>query len=163
VTGPNFFDRGFRITAHIDAWQPGHDGVLLAWGHRATGMSLFVKDARLHFDLNLGGRHRLVTADTTVTPGATALQVIVRGRDDEAVATLLVDGDNVGGTPLPQLIPGGMGLLPTQCGHNAPSPVSPQYHAPFRYRGGLTRVVIDLEPREHEPTEADWLATLTQQ
>ena len=44
--------------AHVEPWRAGHDGVLLAWGRRATGMTLFVRDERLVFDLNLGGGTR---------------------------------------------------------------------------------------------------------
>jgi len=163
VAGPNFFDRSFRVTAHVGPWRHGHEGVLLAWGHRATGMSLFVKDSRLNFDLNLGGRHRLVGADPTITQGAIALELILQGDEHGAVATLLVDGDAVGVAAIPRLIPGGMGLLPTQCGYNAPSPVSPEYTAPFRYRGELERVVVDLEPRHRDVDATDWLAALNLQ
>lgn len=163
VAGPNFFDRRFRITADIGAWAPGHDGVLLAWGRRATGMSLFVLDGRLQFDLNLGGKHVVVATAEPLPTGATTLQLSLDGDDAGATATLLADDVALATGELAGLIPSGMGLLPTQCGYNAPSPVSPLYDVPFRYRGDLRRVVVELAPRHGDPTAADWAAALGEQ
>jgi arylsulfatase len=161
VVGPNFFERGFRIVAEVQPWEPGDDGVLLAWGRRPTGMTLFVKDGALRFDLNLGGRHTTMSAPTGLD-GATRLGFCLYEHQDEVVGKLLVDDDVAAHTRFDRLIPGGMGLLPTQCGYNAPSPVSPDYRAPFAY-DRLVRVVVDLQPRDPAVTAADWLAVMAQQ
>lgn len=161
VVGPNFFERGFRICADVRPWQSGDQGVLLAWGRRPTGMALFVKDGALRFHLNLGGDQTTMSTEAGLE-GATRLGFTLYEHEGNVIGKLLVDDDVAASTRFERLIPGGMGLLPTQCGYNAPSPVSPEYDAPFRYER-LIRVVVDLQPREPTVTAADWLAAMAQQ
>ncbi len=96
-------------------------------------------------------------------PGATALDAVLDVAEEGPVIRLLVDGVTVAQDVVPMLIPGGMGTLSTQCGENWPSPVSLAYDPPFRYRGMLHRVIVDLEPRDGDDGEADWLAALSEQ
>ena len=60
VSGPNFAMRAFRIEAHVSPLAGGEEGVLFAYGRRAAGFALFVKDGHLHFDYNLAGRHTVL-------------------------------------------------------------------------------------------------------
>ena len=59
--------------------------------------------------------------------------------------------------------PAGFGLLSSQCGMNYPSPVSPDYRAPFTFSGLLDRVEITLGPDDREAIAGLWEAALKRQ
>ena len=73
---------------------------------------------------------------------------------------LCADGEPVGGGGLPMGFPAGFGLLSSQCGMNDPSPVSPAYRAPFRFSGGLERVVVSLSDADTDAIAGLWEAAL---
>jgi arylsulfatase len=123
--------------------------VLLAYGRRAFGFSWFVKEGRLWADFNFAGKHTLLVSESVMPDREAELQLAVAEGRAGARARLLVDGSTVASAALPQLIPGGIGTLSIQCGHNSPSPVSDEYDAPFTFSGTLERVVVDLGPRIH--------------
>jgi len=160
VTGPTFAGRSFRVAATVESTA---DGVLLAYGRRASGFSFFVLDGHLVLDFNLAGRHTVVRAEHPVPAGARTLSLLVHAGPNGVSARLAADGRVLGKQPLPQLLPGGMGTLSVQCGHNSPSAVSPLYRTPFAYAGGLRQVSIDLQPRSVDVADADWLMEVTQQ
>lgn len=99
-------------------------------------------------DFNLAGRHTILEAGSTVPPGARLLTLDVsRDGAGDDIATLAVDGEDRASAPLPRSIPGGIGTLSLQCGHNDPSPVSERYAAPFAFTGTLHHVDIVLGER----------------
>lgn len=171
TVGPTFAAREFRVRAHIDGRQPAEEGVLLCWGRRAAGFSLFVQDDALVLDFNLAGDHTIVSTPRGLPVGSVTFDLVVTRHDGASPgptepagrATLRADGKVLAETSLPQLVPRGMGTLSTQCGMNSPSAISSRYRAPFRYTGALREVVIDLEPTDGAPTHVDWLAALATQ
>lgn len=154
VVGPSFSERGFVVSAHATC-APGDQGVLLAYGRRSFGFTFFVKDGGLVADYNLAGIHTILESNAPVPNGTTLLQLSVESVGREVVARLLIDERVVAETQLPRLIPGGIGTLSIQCGHNSPSAVSERYRAPFAFTGNLDRVTIDLGPRERDTTASD--------
>ena len=76
VSGPNFAMRPFRIEARIAPLAGGEEGVLFAYGRRAAGFALYLKDGRLCFDYNLAGRHSVLRSRDPVAAGRHA----ARGR-----------------------------------------------------------------------------------
>lgn len=162
TVGPVFAGRSFRIRAEVEGRRRGEDGVLVCWGRRAAGISLFVLGDRLVFDFNLAGDHTIVTSPRELPTGDVTLELRVDRDGDRATASLCASGEVLVQRPLPQLVPRGMGPLSTQCGLNSPSAVSELYEAPFRYSGTLREVLIDLADAD-APTDADWRAALAQQ
>jgi arylsulfatase len=148
VVGPSFSARPFVISSRVHC-AAGDEGVLLAYGRRAFGFSWFVKEGRLWADFNFAGKHTLLVSESVMPDREAELQLAVAEGRAGARARLLVDGSTVASAALPQLIPGGIGTLSIQCGHNSPSPVSDEYDAPFTFSGTLERVVVDLGPRIH--------------
>jgi arylsulfatase A-like enzyme len=143
VAGPNFADRPFTIHAEVLRQSAADEGVLLAYGRRAAGFSLFVKNNRLVFDYNLAGHHSLVVSEREIPVGKCILGLEVHRSGAEYGARLRMDDETVGAGHLGKGMVG-YGLMSTQCGHNAPSPVSDQYETPFRFTGDLHQVVVDL-------------------
>jgi arylsulfatase len=162
MASPGFSAREFSIRAEVGGLAATDEGVLLAWGRQPAGISLFVQDGRLWFDYNLAGDHVLVGSEV-LAPTVGTLGATVERRSDGAVARLWADGVLAGEAALPRLLPGGMGTMSTQCGHNAPSPVSARYESPYSFTGDLHRVVIDLGPRDPAAGADDWRAELAQQ
>jgi len=148
LAGPTFSARPFHIAAHVDRREQADSGVLLSWGRSTVGFSFFVKDNRLVFDYNLAGRRTVLTSPPVLPIGRAVLELLVEERDGSPTAMLLADGVAIVAGAIPALLPGGMGCLSTQCGHNSPSAVSPDYNSPFTFSGRLDRVVIDLGPRD---------------
>lgn len=160
IVGPGFAERSFVVRAEV-CRSDGDEGVLLAWGRQPAGFSFFVQDGRLLFDYNLAGDRALISSAGELPSGELRLELVVTAGEGGARAELRVDGSVVGSGRLPRPVPGGMGLLVTQCGHNSPSAVSPLYRAPFAYSGRLRRVVVDLAPRDAGTAEAEWLEQLS--
>jgi arylsulfatase A-like enzyme len=162
VVGPNFTGRAFRVEASVELRGANDEGVLLAHGRRAAGFSFFIQQGKLVLDYNMGGRHTVIETEQAVPVGASTLGVEVVPDDDGFVARLLVNGGVAAMGAVPGPMPGGLGCLSTQCGHNSPSAVSPRYAAPFRFKGRLHRVVVDLGVRTEASEEIDWASSLAQ-
>jgi len=160
VVGPNFTGRTFTVTAEVERSGPADEGVLLAHGRRAAGFSLFVQQNRLVFDYNMAGRHVVVETEPTVPVGASQLQLEVLRAGASYAARLSMNGKLAAHASLPGPMPGGLGCLSTQCGHNTPSPVSPRYQTPFTFGGCLRRVTIDLGERAEESGAVDFASSL---
>ena len=144
VAGPNFALRPFRIIARTHRTTEGDEGVVLAYGRRAAGFTLFVQNNLLCFDYNLAGRHTLVIAPSALPIGGHVLGCEISVGAEGARARLTLDDEPLIDAALPMAFPAGFGLLSTQCGLNSPSPVSARYEAPFRFGGTLERVDIEL-------------------
>ena len=159
AVGPSFAGRPFRIAAQL-VREAADDGVLLAYGRRAAGFSFFVQDNRLLFDYNLAGRHEVLSSDISDAVGECVLEAVIELGEAGVEAALVCNGERLATRALPSLMPGGLGCLTTQCGHNAPSVVSPLYEPPFRFSGELKKVTIELGPRVVETAAAEWNAAL---
>ena len=163
VTGPTFAGRSFRVTATIGPDGPPGEGVLLAYGRRAYGFTYYVRDGIPVFELNLAGRRSVVRAASPLPGPVVRLDLVVQDGAGGVTARIAADGVEVARGPLPRLLPGGMGTLSLQCGYNAPSPVSRDYRAPFRYTGDLVRVDVALQPRSVDTRDEQWLAEVATQ
>jgi arylsulfatase len=154
VVGPSFRERGFRVSARLRGGA--HDrGVILAYGRRAFGFSFFLSDRRLTVDYNLAGRHTILAAEEDLPDVEVTAEMRVEPAPEGATLAIAIDGRRVGATAVPRLVPGGIGTLSIQCGHNAPSPVSDAYEAPFTFTGFLGPVDIELDQRRDATAEAE--------
>ena len=61
---PDLFNRSFRISAVVDAFEGAHNGLLLAIGDRFAGFSFFVQDGHLVFDYNASRNHSIITTSS---------------------------------------------------------------------------------------------------
>jgi arylsulfatase len=163
VTGPNFAMREFSVRAHVRRPTQASEGVLLAYGRRAAGFSLFVQGNRLCFHYNLAGKHTELLSDASLPLGPVVLGCALTMSGTKARLALSVDGAEVAGSVLPMAFPAGFGLLSTQCGMNQPSPVSPRYEAPFRFTGELDHVEVDLGDQDAAAIAGLWDAATRSQ
>ncbi|MEM7410451.1 MAG: arylsulfatase [Myxococcota bacterium] len=159
---PMTLGRDFTITASIRREAKDSEGVLVAHGDLASGYSLFVKDNRLHYELNRAGdSFRLESPELPL--GAIEVAFVFEqtspllslgrsflqsGQIDWMAALagtghLEVDGRRVASQELPA-----GGALPTweglDVGRDLRLPVTTRYEAPFEFQGELDQVVFDL-------------------
>lgn len=125
------------------------EGVLVAQGSGLGGWALYLTGGRLayvHNFVSLEEHH--VEADDPVPPGHHELGFhFERTGEHRGIGHLLVDGDEVARVDIPRFTLTkfsltGAGLT---CGYGDGLPVTRRYDAPFRFSGGLTEVVIEVD------------------
>ncbi|HVR48787.1 MAG TPA: arylsulfatase [Pseudorhodoferax sp.] len=159
---PDVRSRDYLIEAHLRIDAADAEGVLVAHGDATCGYSLYLKDGRLVHDMNVGGRHHLITSERPFTPGHHVLglrmrlgpwvkvQLPVMGLSimpSTRTATLLMDGEEVGALDTRMLgFNSQVSFSGLDIGLDRGSPVS-HYAAPFALRGArLFRVEYELDP-----------------
>ncbi len=154
--------RSWELRATVDR-PAGAGGVLFASGTANAGLSVFVQDDRLVFDYNAFGDHTVVQTDEPVPEGRSELGVRFVREAKQAVATLLVDGQERGSTVIP-LVMRIMSSTGPSVGADHGSPVSERYTGPFPFAGELERVDIQLLSRaEAGAAEAEARAAMARQ
>jgi arylsulfatase len=137
------------------------EGVLIAHGDATSGYSLYIKDGHLMHDLNIGGRHEIVTSDRSVPSGACRLGLrvtrLVRteppakgARTGVSEYTLLIDGKPAGSLQTQLGFNNFISWSGLDIGRDRGSPVS-HYAAPFAFTGNLLRVHVTM----HEDQQLD--------
>lgn len=142
AAGPGFGGGGgFKVIAEVDR-PAGTGGVLYASGTVNAGFSLFVKDERLVFDYNAFGEHTIVTSPGPLPVGGSRLSVEFRRSGRQAVASLVVNGDQVAAVDVPFAMRM-MSSSGSSVGSDHGSPVSDQYEGSFPFEGSLLRLEVE--------------------
>jgi len=162
--GPILPNHSFTITATIDRTDESQEGVLAALGDLYSGYTFYVKDNRLHFELNVAYEVKKLISDIEIPTGpvtvryrfekvSTALAVakglFSEGLDFDRLAvlegtgSLWIEDQKVAETEIDQpLFAVWEGL---DIGRDLLTPVSPEYSSPFNFTGELHKVVYDLD------------------
>jgi arylsulfatase len=155
IAAPKILNRHYSISAEVTIPEGGAEGVLLSMGGNDGGISLYVQGGKLCFVFNyVALDHYYVKSTTTLPSGRHFLSMefeptgkpeVKNGKGSPGTVTLLVDGKAVGSGELPvtspiRLAQGGAMLVGADTG----SSVTPDYAAPFRFTGGIERVIVDV-------------------
>ncbi|MFM8848573.1 MAG: arylsulfatase [Actinomycetota bacterium] len=142
--------RSWDMDAHV-LLEAGRGGVIYASGTENSGFSFYVDGGRVVFDYNIFGEHHVVTSDRPVPPGSSVLSVRFRRTGKEAVATLLIDGSEVGSLPIP-FVMRTMSSVGPSVAYDHGSPVAAGYahrRDGYPFEGDIDRVEIRLiSPRQ---------------
>lgn len=173
AAAPKILNRPYSITAEVAATN-GAEGVLLSMGGNDGGISLYVQGSKLCFAFNyLAREYTYVKSTSDVPEGRHFLSMEFtptgkpdpkHGRGAPGTVRLLVDGKEVGSgevavtTPL-RLAQGGAMLVGADTG----AAVTPEYEPPFRYRGRIRRVIVDVSGEHVEDYEAEMKFALAKQ
>ena len=152
---PDVRSRDYLIEAHVEIGPEGAEGVLIAHGAATSGYSLYVKDGHLVHDLNIGGRHEIISSTRAVPAGAHRLGLRVERlrRESEPAKgartgfsqyTLLIDGEEVGALTTQLAFHTLISWSGLDIGHDRGSPVS-DYTAPFAFTGRLSHVTVTMQ------------------
>ena len=139
----------FRSTIEADVQIAGAttEGVLIAHGDMTSGYSLYIKDNRLTYDMNVGGVHHIAVSDRPLPAGNRLLGVRMRRDKGQNIATLLIDGEPSGGFETPLGFVSFISWTGLDIGRDRSSPVS-HYEAPFAFTGELAKVVVTIEDEQ---------------
>lgn len=141
---PDVRNRTYTIEADVRIDGPATEGVLIAHGDATTGYSLYIKDGRLAYDMNIGGEHHLVVSDRPVPTGNSRLGVRMRRNQGRNIATLLIDGAPAGSFETQNGFVSFISWSGLDIGRDRSSPVS-HYEAPFAFTGKLRKVTVLMD------------------
>jgi len=149
-TAPDFKNKSFKIGADVAIPAAGADGVIATQGGRFNGWGLYLLRGQPVFHYNLAGVQRFsVAGKAKLAPGK---HVVVAdfeydggGIGKGATVTIRVDDQPVAQGRVDRTYPFRASLDETlDIGEDTGTPVSEDYHVPFRFNGELNRVLIRL-------------------
>jgi arylsulfatase len=158
---PDVRSRTYTIEADARV-EAGSEGVLIAHGDMTCGYSLYIKDGRLTYDMNVGGAHHVIASDRPVPPGNRKLGLRMRRTNGRNVATLLIDGEAVGGFEEQLGFISFISWSGLDIGRDRGSPVS-HYEAPFEFTGKLRKVTVLMDDDQVLDAKAAADATLARE
>jgi len=96
IQAPTLIGQPFSISAKLTRGERDQEGVIVAQGGYDVGYTLFVKDNRLHYEVNIGGYRNTLVSTRELPTGKVTLQVSFKpGKPHEGTAksTAETDGD----------------------------------------------------------------------
>ena len=158
---PDVRSRTYTIEADARI-EAGSEGVLIAHGDMTCGYSLYIKDGRLTYDMNVGGAHHVIESDRRVPEGNRRLGLRMRRTNGRNVATLLIDGEAAGGFDEQLGFIAFISWSGLDIGRDRGSPVS-HYEAPFEFTGKLRKVTVLMDDDQVLDAKAAADATLARE
>lgn len=147
---PDIKNKSFGISAVVDIPEGGAEGVLMTQSGRFAGVGLYVLDGRPVFHYNNCGVERYTVAgEDKLAPGRHVVTLDFNydggGVGKGGTATLTVDGKTVAKEKFSKTIPYRVSLDETlDIGEDTGTPVSEDYHVPFKFIGTLEKVTINI-------------------
>jgi len=141
---PDVRNRTYTIEADVQVDGAMTEGVLIAHGDATTGYSLYMKDGKLAYDMNIGGEHHLIVSDRPVPAGNRKLAVQMRRNKGRNLATILIDGEPAGSFDTQNGFVSFISWSGLDIGRDRSSPVS-HYEAPFAFTGKLRKVTVLMD------------------
>ena len=140
-TAPPTGNRSFVIKADFTLGQ-AQGGAIVARGSASGGYVLFVKDKHLVFDYNYFHTHSQVRSNVALPAGPSIAGVRVDRTGKTGVATLIIDGADVGSVAIPA-----MATMVSSTGMDVGRSIAPvchDYAPPFAFGGELRSVTFDV-------------------
>jgi arylsulfatase A-like enzyme len=158
-TAPDFKNKSYRIVADVQIPDSGAQGVIITQGGRFNGFGLYVLQGKPVFHYNLVGVDRTTIAGKdALAPGKHTIMLGFKydggGIGKGGLATLSVDGKEVASAKLARTIPFRVSADETlDIGIDTGTPVSEDYHVPFKFAGTIEKVVVDLSQTGLSPQD----------
>jgi arylsulfatase len=149
---PDTKNKSWQIKADVVIPKGGAEGMLLTHGGRFSGWGLYLLKGKPVFTYNLAGVARYyVTGKDELTPGAHTIVYDFKydgaGLGKGGVGTIQVDGKSVATGRIERTLAFRLSLDETlDCGEDTGTPVSEDYHTPFKFTGDLKKATVSLKP-----------------
>jgi hypothetical protein len=162
-TAPSILNKSFQVSAVMEIPVDGAEGVVITQGGRFNGWGLYLLAGKPVFHYNLMGIQRYTVAgEEKLAPGKHTVVLDFKydggGLGKGGVAKMIVDGKVAAEGKLDKTIPFRISADETlDIGEDTGTPVSEDYHVPFKFTGDLKEVVVSLG--EAKLTAADQKAT----
>ncbi len=150
---PDTKNKSWQIKAEVDIPKGGAEGMLLTHGGRFSGWGLYLLNGKPVFHYNLAGVARYTIAGKDkLAPGAHTIVYDFKydggGIGKGGVGTIQVDGKTVATGRIERTLAFRLSLDETlDCGEDTGTPVSEDYHVPFKFTGELKKVDDQPEAR----------------
>jgi arylsulfatase len=160
-SAPDIKNKSFKIAAEVEIPDGGAEGMLVTQGGRFNSWGLYLLEGKPVFHYNLIGKYRSnITAQDKLAPGKHVIVVNFKydgpGLGKGGTATLTVDGNAVAEGKLARTVPLRFSADETlDIGEDTGTPVSEDYHVPFKFTGGLKKVMIELSDNKLTPAEEE--------
>jgi arylsulfatase A-like enzyme len=143
---PDFNNRSFTITAHVDVADVKQEGVLFAIGGQFGGLSLFVQDRKLQAVHNFSSEKESVNSGTQSIPvGKSTVRFVFQANKatKNGVASIYINDQKVGEKQFTNATfkDAWDGI---SVGKDDNTAVSDSYKSPYPFAGNLKKVVIDF-------------------
>jgi arylsulfatase A-like enzyme len=164
-SAPSILNKSFKVSADLEIPPGGAEGVLVTQGGRFNGWGLYMLAGKPVFHYNTVGVFRYTVAGPDqLSPGRHTIVLDFSydggGLGKPGTAKLLVDGKQVAEGRIERTIPFRISADETlDIGEDTGTPVSEDYHVPFRFTGDLNKLAIQLTDA---PLNADEQAQMEQ-
>jgi arylsulfatase len=158
---PDMKNKSWRVAADVEIPKGGAEGVILTHGGRFNGIGLYLKGGKPVFHYNLAGVARYTVAGPAkLAPGKHVILLDFKydggGFGKGGTATLKVDDKQVAQGRIERTIPFRVSLDETlDIGEDTGTPVSEDYHVPFKFSGKLSRVGVRLTDSPLSPEDEE--------
>ena len=156
---PDMKNKSFQIATNLEIPESGAEGMLITHGGRFSGWGLYVLGGKPVFCYNLAGVQRYTVAGKDkLAPGKHTVALDFKpdgpGLGKGGTARLTVDGKSVAEGKIARTLPFRMSLDETlDCGEDTGTPVSEDYHVPFKFTGQIGKVAIRIGEEKLTPEE----------
>ncbi|MFG6166340.1 arylsulfatase, partial [Vibrio parahaemolyticus] len=159
-SAPDVYQRNHRIDAYVDipkGQKP--NGVLLAMGGSAAGLSFYLDDGKLVYGYNYFGKnYYTVASQTTIPNGKSKLSAIYTQKPFQRLkdttggtVELYINDKKVGYGTVDHVVPVRFsGTETLDIGADLGAPVMPAYteKAPFKFNGEIEKVDLEIAPTQ---------------
>ena len=158
-SAPSILNKSFKIGGELTIPAAGAEGVLVTQGGRFNGWGLYLLAGKPVFHYNTVGVFRYTVAGPDqLAPGNHTIVLDFTydggGLGKPGTAKLLVDGAQVAEGRIERTIPFRISADETlDIGEDTGTPVSEDYHVPFRFTGDLKKLAIQLTDAPLTPEE----------
>lgn len=150
--------RSHRIVADLTRPQANCDGVIVAYGSRYYGYSLYVLEGRLVYEIALAPRVHRLASPSPLPVGRTEVrfEMAMTGRPIHGIGRLYA-GDTLLAERAFDEVMVGVPYDGLDIGADRNVPVSVRYAAPFAFQGTLHRVTfhVDVSPPTREELQSN--------
>jgi len=149
---PDTKNKSWQIKAGVVIPKGGAEGILLTHGGRFSGWGFYLLDGKPVFNYNLAGvAHYNIAGKDKLAPGAHTIVYDFKydggGLGKGGVGTIQVDGKTVATGRIERTLAFRLSLDETlDCGEDTGTPVTEDYHVPFKFTGELKQATINLKP-----------------